>query len=89
VKVKLHKGPFHGKVMDVPESMLSSGLLLYRPRKTNMSWAEFANPDTLDRLVGGDVVTYEVVMMGVNIKNYNYTGPAMHPDGMIYMVYKK
>lgn len=89
MKVKLHKGPLHGKVMDVSEHDVFHGLTVSYANGKNLFVTHLTSPNAI-MTPNIRTARYEMVIMGLSTSlGANYKAPAMHPDGYVYMVHKK
>lgn len=83
MKVKLHKGPKHGQVLEVIRGQHNLQFVIADFNHSNFA---IDNPNTFGAMkVPSRVVSYEPVFVKDPNGNMVY---AMHPDGMVYFVYK-
>lgn len=76
MKVKLHKGPHHGKKYEVRDG--DSILMMHKPLK--MYW----NADNFERVVVPEYIRYEMVMLNIGGRLI----PSVDPNGYYYFEYK-
>lgn len=85
MKVRLYRGPYNGKVMNVPNGQTTIAL----SRADRRSLANFYESMSPQATVEFKNETYSIRMMGVNLNGHYYTAPAMHPDGSVYFEWDK
>lgn len=76
MKVKLHKGPHHGKKYEIRDGRTT--IMMYKPPKIN--WTD-AHAD----IMVSENIRYEMVMMNVGGRLI----PSVDPNGYYFFEYKK
>ena len=89
MKIKFHKGPFHSQVRDIDPTFAYPRLNISVPKRNRSDYAIYRNAGkTYDFAFEERRGYYEVKMMRLTIGGLTYQAPAMHPDGMVYYVWK-
>lgn len=85
-KIKLYKGPRHGKTMVVVDP--NQPVLIYASTK---GFSFNLNPDDYDPNIPLplDRHVYSMKIVSTTIGGVHYRAPAMHPDGTIIFTYDR
>lgn len=90
MRVRFYKGPLHGKTRDIDPRDLRGGSLFYAhvdkwSRIQAVSY--MADPLTSEPVATFRSLEYRIKMMAGSIDNQYFSGPAVHPDGSVFLEY--
>jgi hypothetical protein len=84
MKVKLHKGPAHGKTVYIPDGR-SQWQVVVAPKMKPVFAEGYVSPEEFHIRNA----TYQMKMMSGHINGKHYYCPCIHPDGSVFFEYVK